>query len=614
MKRALAAVAFLLATFVAGEGVLAQQPSPRDIWSLATTAAMQGDIDVANTRVKELLTTGRAQGIRTFPLYGASAASLASAMRTEKPDVAKWATSVASQLDPSSATVAFTEADRAARASDWATAVPLIAQGLRRTLGDDRANLLLKADLLMTIAMAIAVVVIFFAIALFMRYGRSMAHDFREILGRRVRGGSVTVLAFALLFLPIFLWLGPIWVIFYWFAIFFAYANVIERIAIVLLLLLTALLPIAIDATANRVAAVESPVVVAAIASASQSYEPDALRRLQELAAVIPDDPVVQLLLGNMQAFEGQEDQAEQHYRRASELRPNYAGAHVNLGNLHFLDNDFKAALTEYRKAQEADSDLPAAFFNASVANGEDFNYAGQAAMLEAARKANRAFVERVTRTAPPQKIVMYSPPLQEAWQVASSLTERQAARALFANYSHFELVRSASTPVTIGAIVALLLALALWAVRRRTGFANACIKCGRTFCPRCKSARESTTYCTQCIHIYLKRDGVSLDTKRLKLEEVSEHQTGLTRRNRIFATFLPGAAQMLEGRTGRGIIGAFVFALAVLIAIFLGRLAPAFGPSGDAVQTALRLIAIVVAVILWFTLSLPVYRRRSAA
>ena len=55
------------------------------------------------------------------------------------------------------------------------------------------------------------------------------------------------------------------------------------------------------------------------------------------------------------------------------------------------------------------------------------------------------------------------------------------------------------------------------------------------------------------------------------------------------------------------------VFALAVLIAIFLGRLAPAFGPVADAAQTALRLIAIGVAVILWFILSLPVYRRRSA-
>jgi hypothetical protein len=117
---------------------------------------------------------------------------------------------------------------------------------------------------------------------------------------------------------------------------------------------------------------------------------------------------------------------------------------------------------------------------------------------------------------------------------------------------------------VTLGALVALLLAAGLWIFRRRSGFANACIKCGRTFCHRCKSSRESTTYCTQCIHIYLKRDGVSLDTKRRKLEEVSDHHAGMTRRNKLFATFLPGSGQLLEGRTASGAIGLFAFALAV--------------------------------------------------
>jgi hypothetical protein len=174
--------------------------------------------------------------------------------------------------------------------------------------------------------------------------------------------------------------------------------------------------------------------------------------------------------------------------------------------------------------------------------------------------------------------------------------------------------VRSSLNPVTIGALTALLLGLALWGKRRRVGLANACIKCGRTFCYRCKSARESSTYCTQCIHIYLKRDGVSLDTKRKKLEEVTEHHSGMIRRNRLFATFLPGAAQMLEGRTVSGVIGAFLFALFVATAVFVGRLAPALGPAADVAQMLVRVGAIAVAVIVWLVLAVPVYRRRSAA
>ena len=151
-------------------------------------------------------------------------------------------------------------------------------------------------------------------------------------------------------------------------------------------------------------------------------------------------------------------------------------------------------------------------------------------------------------------------------------------------------------------------------AFRKRSQYANACIKCGRTFCYRCKSARESTTYCTQCIHIYLKRDGVSLDTKRQKLEEVARHQTAVTRRNRLFATFLPGSAQLMEGRTVAGMLGVFFFAFFVVMALLVGRLGPALGPTADVAQMLVRVAAIAIAVILWLFLSLPVYRRRAAA
>jgi tetratricopeptide (TPR) repeat protein len=590
-----------------------QSTAPRDIWPQATAAAREGDVDTARQRTQTLTTTGRTNGVTTFPQYAAGAAAMASEQKGA-PDVAAWASRTATQLDSTSPSVAFNDADRVARNSGFAQAVPVALRGFGRGFSDYRTNLLSRADLMIVAAMAIAITTIFLALALFIRYGRSMAHDFREMLSGRMSGGTVSVIAFALLFLPIFLWLGPMWLVFYWFAIFFAYATTPERIAIVVLLLATALLPVIVDNAANSIAGVESPVVMAAISSANQSYQPEALRRLQELINVVPDDATLQLLAGNMQAFEGNDEQAQQHYRRAIELRPNYAGALVNLGNLLFLNNEFQAALTQYEKAQQADPKLAIAFYNASVASGETYKFDQQARMLDSARKANRGFVERVTRTPPPQKIVMYSPTIAEAWAVNRNVSKVQPARALFGNYSVFEPARSIVNPVTIGALLSLLLGLALWGKRRRTGLANACIKCGRTFCYRCKSARESTTYCTQCIHIYLKRDGVSLDTKRKKLEEVTDHQSGMVRRNRIFATFLPGAAQMMEGRTVAGVLGAFLFALFVAIAIFVGRLAPALGPAADVAQMLVRIGAIAVAVIIWLTLSLPVYRRRSAA
>jgi tetratricopeptide (TPR) repeat protein len=613
MKRRLAVVAFVLAVG-AGNVRAQQQLAPRDIWPQATAAAREGDLDTATRRKSELLAAGRTYGIRTFPIYAAGASAWASKLATTQPEVAAWAERAARELDGRSPAVAFSEADRAQRAKGWANAVPLALQGFPRVFGNYRTTVLSRADLLIVGACAIAITAIILALALFIRYGRSMAHDFRERLSTRFTGGSVSVLAFALLFLPLFLWLGPVWLAFYWFAIFFGYAGWPERAAIVVVLILVALLPMIVDLSAHWIAGIDSPVVTAAISSSDQAYQPDALRRLQELLTVVPDDPTLHVLMGNLLAFEGMDEQALVHYRKAVQLRPRYAGAHVNIGNLHFLNNEFQAAMTEYEKAEQYDANLAPAYYNHSAAAGETYRFDLQAQMLEKARAADRAFVEYNTRNAPPQKIVMYKPSIPEAWEVSERMAKHPAARALFGNYSTFDALRSLSNPISIGAIASLLLALLLFAVRRRTGFANACIKCGRTFCPRCKSARESTTYCTQCIHIYLKRDGVSLDTKRKKLEEVTDHQNGMTVRNRAFATFLPGSAQILEGRTTRGVVGVFLFALFVVVAVLVGRLGPALGPTAEVAQTMVRVTAIVLAVLIWIFLSLPVYRRRSAA
>jgi len=614
MKGRLAPVALAILALAMAESVRAQQIAPRDIWMQATAAAREGDFDLATKKRLELLAAGRSYGIRTFPAYATGAAAMASGAAKDNAELANWAAKTSRDLDARSPTVAFSEADRTARTSGWSGAVPQALQGFVRVFRRYRTNLLSRADLILVAAAAILITATLFFLALFIRYGRSMAHDFRERLSSRFRGGSVSVLAFALLFLPLFLWLGPMWLLFYWAAIFFGYAGKAERVAITLLLVLVATVPVVVDEAAHAIAGVDSPVVAAAIASDEQAYHPEALRRLQELLAVVPDDPMLHVLLGNLLSFEGLDEQAAFHYARAIELDPRNAGARVNRGNLFFLNNEFQAAINEYQRAEDSDPNLATAFYNHSIAAGDLYKFDLQEQMLARARSADNDFVERTRSEQPPQRIVMYKPPIAEAWEVSERVSQRPAARALFGNYSSFDPMRSAASPMTIGALASLLLALILFVLRRRTGFANACIKCGRTFCHRCKSARESSTYCTQCIHIYLKRDGVSLDTKRQKLDEVSDHQAGMTRRNRIFATFLPGSAQMLEGRTISGVIGLLLFALMVVTAILVGRLAPAIGPTAEVAQTLVRVAGIALAVVLWLMFSLPVYRRRSAA
>src|SRR5205814_10252668 len=129
-------------------------------------------------------------------------------------------------------------------------------------LTDYRSRLVSRGDMLVVLLLALVVTAAIFALALFIRHGRAAAHDFREILGARITGGSVTVLAAALLFLPIFLWLGPLWLLLYWLIIFFGYANPTELPLIIVLMLVVSSAPVFLDLVAKRVARVECPVLV----------------------------------------------------------------------------------------------------------------------------------------------------------------------------------------------------------------------------------------------------------------------------------------------------------------------------------------------------------------
>lgn len=609
------ALRLLLLALMAFAGPLRGEELPApDLWGEANAAADSGDYTAANQRLNDMLERGRQIGATRFPLLAKSAAALAGKAQDEKnQELSRWSIAAAERLDPVSPAIAFAAADLAARRSEWVGAVRSVAMGMLKTLSDDSTGVLARSDLILVLSMAVGLLVAVFALALVLRYGRAAAHDFREMLGTRFSAGVTTVLAFALLFLPIFLWLGPSWLILWWLALFFAYGSWKERTVIVVLLVLVAAIPVAMDRTASRIAGLQSPVVRAAVSAASGSYDLEALNRLQGLLEFLPEDAMLHLLVGNLYVQQGSDNEALIHYRRAVQLDEQLAGAHLNIGNLHFFNNDFTAAISRYERAAAIDPTLAIAPYNHSVAAGELYRFDEQGQKLEEARRRNRSLVNDLTSRGGDKalKVEMYEVPIATAWALSERIARTGTARELYGNFAFFDAARTMTNTLTIGALAALLLAVLLWFLRRRTGLAGSCIKCGRTFCPRCKSARESATYCTQCIHIYLKRDGVSLDTKRKKLDEVHGFQGRSLGARKLLGSLLPGSSQIIMGATFAGVGALLLFLMFVSLAILIGRLAP-LGPSLQVFRLAVRSSAILFALVIWAALAIPLYRERA--
>lgn len=615
MLRRLLTLAFLAVLALARPAAAqTRHLSPRDLWPEATAAIESGDLKSSEQRLNELLEAGKALGIRRFPIYAESAASLARLAAAEgDAEAMQWSLGAAKKLDPVSPAVAFTAADLSRSRSGPFPAVGALFDAFGRITDDYRTATIARGDLVVLACSVLAVLAAVFAFALLLRYGRAAAHDLREVLSRRFRAGTSTVLAVAVLFLPLFLWLAPFWLVLYWYVAFFAYAGVAERVAIATILILIALAPVALASTSYRLATLATPLMRGTIAALESSYYPDALGRVQELLATAPQEPELHLLAGNLMLQDGKEQEALVHFRKATEIDERIAGAHLNIGNLHFANNDFLAAITKYSRAAEIDPAMAIAHYNHSVASGELYRFDEQGQQLEQARRRDRALVERLLANPRAQKVVNYQLPLDAAWRLNRRLAQNDQVRELYGQYASFDAVRALLNPISIGALVALVAAPFLALRRRRHGTAGACIKCGRTFCHRCKASRESATYCTQCIHIYLKRDGVSLDTKRAKLAEVQSFQMRSLRVKKLFSMFVPGWSYLADGAVTRGLIIGGLFSLAVVTAVLVGRLAPIASPA-EFMREAVRATAIAVAAILWIVTLVPVIREKPAA
>src|SRR6266550_2408704 len=195
MKRRLV-VWVLVSVCLGAVQALGDQPAPRDIWPQATAAIDAADVDGATKKTTELVEVGKSYSIKNFPLYAESAAALArQAAKRGNKATADWATKTADQLDPNSPAIAFSKAEAASEQQNWAKAIPTAFVGYANIWKKYRARVLSRSDSLIVITSALTLTAMIFAVALFVRYGRAMAHDFREMLGARMGGGAVTVLA-----------------------------------------------------------------------------------------------------------------------------------------------------------------------------------------------------------------------------------------------------------------------------------------------------------------------------------------------------------------------------------------------------------------------------------
>lgn len=373
-------------------------------------------------------------------------------------------------------------------------------------------------------------------------------HDLVELAGLWRLGANAWVFASFVVGLPLFLALDPLWLLFWLFALTWAYFSDWAKVLGAVLLLFFAAAPTWLELAYRQLTHPPDPVTRAAWALRENRFDPLALVELDRVQQLFGDDPNFFLLKGDLESQFGLFEAGLLSYQEGLRLRPGDPALLAAAGTVHYLQGNYGAAVQLLSEARDRGFDPVVVNFNLSLAFAHLYNFRDSDEAIGAARKASEARLRQLTRGRDNQVIVQ-----RVTVEQASEILARRDP-VLLLNHGlippPLDRQRTVLSPLTLAPLAALVLALFHFVLRSRTtGFARACTKCGRTFCSRCKLSRESQSYCTQCVNIFLKRDMVAPELQIAKHRQLERRRMVQKTLRRVADLVLPGFGQALYGR-----------------------------------------------------------------
>jgi tetratricopeptide (TPR) repeat protein len=541
----------------------------RGQWFAWLSAQEEGDPITARAKVDEILRYAQRIEIRRITDLAVAATILGRRqMEDGKTDLAREAFQSASRLDPDLPEPRWARLALAVRMRQARSIVPELLGAVRATLTDGESRRVLTARGILALAFAGLATAVAVLVILYIRHGRRLMHDLAETASRAVPGGYGTdILVVAILAAPLLLAFDVLWFLLYLLVIVFGYATWPQRVGAVAAFALTVpILPL-VDRTSYELAVSSSPIVRSAEALEESRYDQRVVDGLEQARSLLQEDPDLRFLLGRLYQALGQNEKAVAEYSVAAQLSPRESRALVNRGNIRFVDGDLGSAQEDYQEAIRRDPRSVPSRYNLALLYAETFRTVEAVKMLNEARALDAAMVQSFQESPTLVRVISLGYTIEEARQKSVAVQKDERGRHLLGLFRVYRLAAGWTVAILAGVPLAFVGAVLLDRRRQRgRGYASECQKCGRTFCRLCKPSGESGLLCSQCIHVYLKKDGVAIETKLQKLEDVRRRKTVQNRLHYGLNVFLPGASAFLESR-----VFAALFALLLFTAGLVG-------------------------------------------
>ena len=569
-----------------------------DKWRFCLQSVQDGDEVSAQNAVREILELQKAQSIPRLTEFAFSAIRLGQLkLDAKNPSLAQQYFDIAAQLDPTLPAAYYNQSIAGMKqgvSGMWGALVAAV-RGFMAPRGNLRGNAYFRTKIAFLGVATLALAAAAFALVLMIKYNHLLHHDAEEKYSRKANPAMIHLIVWVMLFVPVILFFGVLWLAPYWLAIFVRYARLQEKIAAVILIPVFILAGPMYQKAVYDASLLQDPETAVFYTAFLEGPSPRAIQDLQAYLNAHPDDPDSAVLLASLYKRNQMLDQAIDLLQKLMSTYPQDARPANNLASIYFDRGELDYALRLGQKATSMDPGNAVYTFNLSNLYRAKFDFDQANSLMGDARRANPALVNQLELSSHERVVdVVPTPALLE-----------DRLRGKTRSFGSFLM-----TPFTLVGLVFLAGVLLRMARNEKRVVAKECLKCGKAFCKKCQPNTKVPGFCFQCLHIFVRKDGVSPASRKEKMEEI-EH---FSRRQRVFSKIasliLPGSGNLLKDNTPVGLILLLVWCSFVSLLGFTWKYSGSFFFEPAESSRVIPLFCLILMAILYVAVNLHVPRK----
>jgi len=390
-------------------------------------------------------------------------------------------------------------------------------------------------------ALAILCSLMVFTLVVIARCQGRARHDLYETARRFLSEEMARLFAWCVFLLPLLVWAGGLWLVLFWLALCFRYMKLPEKTVAACVFIMVALSPVGVAVVLDRFEASTDPEMRVVVSAIQAGYNPETVRRLQGVVRAHDEETELHILLGNAYLEGDLLGEAYDEYQHVTRSNASDTSALVNTGNVYYRLGEFGQAVNQYKQAIAVQPDLASAYWNLYLAQTELLHFAEADQSLSMARDLDS---DRIGRLLARKKSA--NGPALLVNQGADLARIKRGLRS--GSIVPSEQAHALLNPLSLASGAALVFALLLGIGTAGT-LAQACTRCGRAHCPRCRVDAASGGHCARCVSLFVKKDGITGEVRREELSRLRRRDTATNIVRRLLTVVLPGSGHIMADR-----------------------------------------------------------------